>query len=73
MSKKNFFIYDDEISCFWLMNYDIYNNPICSILSVPLLRCNKISCPGYLPYVKYGLCRVCNHSSKDHRKYYIYF
>ena len=34
--------------------------------------CSKHSCPGYLPYVKEGICRLCSYNSKTHRKYYIY-
>ena len=69
MSQINYFNYDDEISRFWLMNYDLNYFPI---FSLPLLRSNTKTCPGYLPYVKKGLCRVCGNNSKNHRKYYIY-
>ena len=67
--SKLFHIYDDEISYFWLSNYNFKTKPIHSL---PFLVCNKQSCPGYLPYYKGGICRLCSLDSKNHRKYYIY-
>ena len=66
---KLFHQYDDEISYFWLTNYDLKMQPI---YCLPFLMCSKQSCPGYLPYVKEGICRLCSYNSKTHRKYYIY-